>query len=218
MKPVVTAADAAARIADGMTVMIAGFMGCGSAHGIIDAIVDAGIRDLTVICNDAGRPDFGTGRLVRHRLIRKLVTTHVGLNPEVATQMNSGELEVQLIPQGSFVEMIRAGGAGLGGVLTPTGIGTIVAEGKRVIEIRGRNYLLEEPLRADVALVNGYRVDPNGNVWYKGTTRNFNVVMATAADLVLVEADHVVPLGDISPEDVMTPGVFVDVIVAGGEG
>jgi len=217
MARIVSVAAAAARITDGMTVMIGGFMGCGNAHTMIQAVIDAGVRDLTLVCNDAAMPDFGVGKLIRHKRVRRLVATHVGLNPEVAQQMHSGELEVELVPQGSFVEKIRAGGAGLGGVLTPTGIGTVVAEGKQVIEVRGKPYLLEEPLRADVSLINGYRIDTNGNVWYKGTTRNFNVVMATAADLVIAEADHVVGIGDIGPENVMTPGIFVDLVVDGKE-
>jgi acetate CoA/acetoacetate CoA-transferase alpha subunit len=135
----------------------------------------------------------------------------------VGVQMNAGELEVELVPQGTLVERIRSGGAGLGGVLTPTGIGTPVADGKPVITVDGSEYLLEKPLRADVALVNGYRVDPAGNIWYRGDARNFNPVMATAADLVIVEADHLVELGDITPEDVVTPGVLVDFIVEGGD-
>ena len=213
MPRVVSAAAAAAMVSDGMTVMIGGFMGCGNAHTVIDALVAAGRRDLTLICNDAAMPGFGVGKLVGHRMLRRLVATHVGLNPEVAEQFTAGELELTLFPQGSFVEKIRAGGAGLGGGLTPTGIGTIVAEGKQVIQVQGKDYLLEEPLRADVAIISGFRVDTNGNVWYKGTTRNFNVVMATAADVVIAEADNLVQVGDIRPENVMTPGILVDVIV-----
>ena len=162
-------------------------------------------------------PGYGIAKLVEQRRLRKLITSHVGLNPQVGIQMNAGDLEVELVPQGTLVERIRSGGAGLGGVLTPTGLGTPVADGKSVVTVEGRDYLLEKPLRADVALVNGYRVDPFGNVWYRGDARNFNPVMATAADLVIVEADHLVELGDIPPEDVVTPGVFVDYIVAGGD-
>ena len=216
MARIVSAAEAAALVTDGMTVMIGGFMGCGNAHTMIDALVEAGPRELTLICNDGAMPDYGVGKLLRQRQVRHLVASHVGLNPEVAQQHNAGELELTLVPQGSFVEKIRSGGAGLGGVLTPTGIGTIVAEGKQVITVQGKDYLLEEPLRADVAIINGFRIDTNGNVWYKGTTRNFNVVMATAADLVIAEADNLVQVGDIRPENVMTPGVYVDLIVKGG--
>lgn len=212
-KRIVDAATAASLITDGMSIMVGGFMGCGNAHRVIDALVAAGPKDLTLICNDAGLPDYGVGKLVRNRMLRKLIASHVGLNPEVAQQMNAGELEVSLVPQGSLVEMIRADGAGLGGVLTPTGLGTVVAAGKQTVYVRGREYLVEEPVHADVAIINGFRVDTNGNVWYKGTTRNFNVVMAMAADLVIAEADNLVQIGAILPEDVMTSGIFVDVIV-----
>lgn len=207
---------AVALLHDGMTVMIGGFMGCGNAHHLVQAMVESGVRDLTLIANDASMPGYGLAKLVEHGRLRKLIASHVGLNPKVALLMNSGGLEVELVPQGTLAERIRSGGAGLGGVLTPTGLGTPVAEGKPVVEVDGRQYLLEASLRADVALINGYRVDPVGNVWYRGDARNFNPVMATAADLVIVEADHLVGLGDIPPEDVVTPGVLVDHIVEGG--
>lgn len=217
MNKVISMDDAVAMIADGMTIMVGGFMGCGNAHHLVQAICEAGRTDLTLIANDASMPGYGIAKLVEQRRLRKLITSHVGLNPQVGVQMNAGELEVELVPQGTLVERIRSGGAGLGGVLTPTGIGTPVADGKQVLTIDGREYLLEKPIRADVALVNGYRVDPAGNVWYRGDARNFNPVMATAADLVIVEADHLVGLGDIPAEDVVTPGVFVDYIVEGGD-
>jgi acetate CoA/acetoacetate CoA-transferase alpha subunit len=217
MTKITTIRVAAAMVRDGMTVMAGGFMGCGNAHHLVQAIIEAGARDLTLISNDASVPGYGIAKLVEQKRLRKLITSHVGLNPEVGVQMNSGELEVELVPQGTLVERIRAGGAGLGGVLTPTGLGTPVADGKQIITVDGRPYLLELPLRADVALISGYRVDPFGNIWYRGDARNFNPVMATAADLVIVEADHLVALGDIPPEDVVTPGVLVDVIVEGGD-
>lgn len=217
MTKLIGMADAVARIGDGMTIMVGGFMGCGNAHHLVQAIIDAGRTDLTLIANDASMPGYGIAKLVEQKRLRKLITSHVGLNPEVGVQMNTGVLEVELVPQGTLVERIRSGGAGLGGVLTPTGIGTPVADGKQIVTVDGREYLLEKPLRADVALINGYRVDPAGNVWYKGDARNFNPVMATAADLVIVEADHLVELGDITPEDVVTPGVLVDYIVEGGD-
>lgn len=217
MSKVISMEDAVAKLSDGMSLMIGGFMGCGNAHHLVQAIIDAGLKDLTMISNDAAMPGYGIAKLVEQRRLKRLITSHVGLNPEVGVQMNAGELEVELVPQGTLVERIRSGGAGLGGVLTPTGIGTPVADGKPVITVDGKDYLLEKPLRADVALVNGYRVDPDGNVWYKGDARNFNPVMATAADLVIVEADHLVERGGIVPEDVVTPGVFVDYIVVGGE-
>jgi acetate CoA/acetoacetate CoA-transferase alpha subunit len=217
MNKVISAEEAVGKIKDGMTIMAGGFMGCGNAHYLVQAIIEAGITDLTLIANDASMPGYGIAKLVEHRRLRRLITSHVGLNPEVAVQMNAGDLEVELVPQGTLVERIRSGGAGLGGVLTPTGIGTPVADGKQVLTVEGRDYLLEKPLRADVALINGYRVDPAGNIWYRGDARNFNPVMATAAEVVIVEADHLVELGDIPPEDVVTPGVFVDHIVVGGE-
>lgn len=211
----ITPEQAAELVPDGARIMVGGFMGCGNAHKIIAAIIERGTRDLTLICNDAARPGFGVGTLVDGHRLSNLIASHVGLNPKVAEQMNAGSLKVELVPQGTLVERIRAGGAGLGGVLTPTGLGTLVAEGKDVVEVDGKPYLLEKPLRADVAILNGYLIDHYGNIWYKGTTRNFNYVMATAADLVIAEADHYVPTGRIPPEDIVTPGVLVDHIVDG---
>lgn len=218
--------EAVSKIPDGASIMFGGFMGCGSAHKIIRALASSDVRDLTIICNDASMPNgpdgdefYGVAKLIHNRQVKKLIASHVGLNPEVAEQMNEGSLEVVLVPQGSLVEMIRAGGAGLGGVLTPTGIGTIVEESEHVqgkIEIEGKAYLIEKPLKADISIINGYQVDKSGNVWYKGTTRNFNQVMATAGALVIAEADNIIEVGEIAPENVMTPGVFVDFIVEGG--
>ncbi len=227
MKTVITAERAVEMIPEGATIMVGGFMGCGNTHGILDALSRSGKGGFTVICNDGAMltgPDgsecYGVAKLIRNRQIKCLIATHVGLNPEVAQQMNDGSLEVDLIPQGSFVEMIRAGGAGLGGVLTPTGFGTIIEQSPfvhSVVDVDGKKYLLMRPLRADVALISGYEVDDHGNIWYKGTTRNFNQVMAMAAKLVIVEADNRVRSGAIRPEDVMTPGIVVDYIVEGGE-
>ena len=214
---VVSMAEAVSRVQPGMTVMIGGFMGCGNPHGLVEALCAAGVTDLTLIATDTSRPGYGIAKLVEQRRLRKLYASHVGLNPAVAAQMNAGELEVELVPQGTLAERIRAGGAGLGGVLTPTGLGTPVANGKPVIDVDGGRYLLEKPLRADVALIAGSTVDRLGNVWYRGTTRNFNPVMATAADLVIVEAEHLVAVGAIAPENVVTPGVLVDLIVEGDE-
>lgn len=207
--------EAAAMIPDGATVMFGGFLGCGGAHSIIDCLVKRGVRSLTIIANDSPATGYAHAKLIDNKQVKKLITSHVGMNPNVAAQMNTGELEVILIPQGSLVEMIRAGGAGLGGVLTPTGIGTLVAEGKQVVRIDEKDYLLEKPLKADFAFISGYNVDKMGNVWYKGTTRNFSPVMAMAADTVICEAEHVVEVGEIEPENVMTSGIFVDYIVEG---
>ncbi|NTW38720.1 MAG: CoA transferase subunit A [Cellulomonadaceae bacterium] len=217
MSKIIELDEAVAKIVDGMTIMVGGFMGCGNPLGIVAALTRSGVSNLTLICTDASSPGYGVATLVEQKRLTKLYASHVGLNPAVAAQMNAGELDVELVPQGTLAERIRCGGAGLGGALTPTGLGTPVAEGKQVVEVDGRPYLLEKPLRADVALISGYRVDPVGNVWYRGTTRNFSTVMATAADVVIVEADHLVGLGDIPPEDVVTPGLFVDHIVVGGE-
>ena len=198
-------------------------MGCGSAHSVIEAIAASGVLGLTAICNDASKPNgpdgseyYGIAKLVNSRQIKKLIASHVGMNPQVSQLMNEGALDVTLVPQGSLAEMIRSGGHGLGGVLTPAGVGTIVQEADHVhsiVNVDGKDYLLERPLRADVAVINGHLIDRAGNVWYKGTTRNLNQVMAMAADVVIAEADHVVEIGRIEPENVMTPGMLVDYVV-----
>ena len=223
MAKIVSAKEAVAGIKDGASIMFGGFMGCGNAHTAVKALAESGVKNLTMICNDASMPNgpdgedfYGVAKLIHNRQVKKLIATHVGLNPEVAAQMNEGTLEVVLVPQGSLVEMIRAGGYGLGGVLTTTGIGTIVEDAEHVhskIEIDGKQYLLERPIRADYAFINGYKVDKLGNVWYKGTTRNFNQVMAMAADTVIAEADNIVEVGDIEPENVVTQSILVDYIV-----
>lgn len=226
MAKIVSIQEAVDLIPEGASIMIGGFMGCGNAHKIIDALSKSGKGGFTVMCNDASMHNgpmeqdyYGVAKLIHNKQVKHLIATHVGLNPEVAEQYNAGELELTLIPQGSFAEMIRAGGSGLGGVITPTGFGTIVEDGWHVhgrIEIDGKEYLVEKPLRADIALISGYRIDRSGNIWYKGTTRNFNVPMATAADLVIAEADNLVEVGEIEPENVVTSGIFVDYIVDGG--
>lgn len=216
MPKLISMNQAASMIKTGSTVMIGGFMGCGSPHLLIDAIVRQGSAELVVYCNDACWPGYGVAKLVSAGLIATLNATHVGLNPEVASKMAAGEIKVHLIPQGTMAEQIRSGGNGTGGILTPTGIGTMAAQDKHVIEVDGRKYLLEKPIRADIALISGYKVDYSGNIWYKGSARNFNPLMATAADMVIVEADTLVNDGEITPEDVVTPGIFVDYIVKGG--
>ncbi|HQC36165.1 MAG TPA: CoA transferase subunit A, partial [Bacillota bacterium] len=220
--------DAVKLIPNGASIMVGGFMGCGNAHAFIDALSKSGVKDLTLMCNDASMangPDggdfYGVAKLVHNKQIKTLIATHVGLNPEVAQQsMIDKTLEVFLIPQGSFAEMIRAHGAGLGGVLTPTGVETIIEDspyclGKQNID--GRDYLLMKPLKADFAIIAGAKIDKAGNVWYKGDTSNFNIVMATAADTVIAEAEEIVEIGVIAPEDVRTSGVFVDYVVEGGK-
>ncbi len=213
---VVSVQEAVDQIKDGMTLMIGGFMSIGTAETVIDEIVKRGIKDLTVIANDSGSPGTGISKLVHAKLVKKLIASHIGLNPETGEQMMSGEMEVELVPQGTLAEKVRAHGAGLGGFLTPTGVGTDVAEGKQIINVDGKDYILELPVRADVALVRGSIVDTNGNTQYLGTTRNFNPMMATAADVVIVEAETIVPVGEIAPMNVVTPGLFVDYIVQEG--
>lgn len=205
--------QAASYIKDGMTVMIGGFIGNGSPDKIIDEVVKSGAKDLTLILNDTAYPDRGCGKLVVNRQVKKVIVSHIGTNPVTGELMNKGELDVEFCPQGSLIERIRCGGAGLGGVLTPTGLGTMVQEGKEVINIDGKDFLLEKPLRADVAIIKGSIADKDGNIVYKGTTKNFNLQMATAADLVLAEVDEVVEVGEISPENVHTPAIFVDYMV-----
>ncbi|WP_294704329.1 acetate CoA-transferase subunit alpha [uncultured Fusobacterium sp.] len=210
---VVTMEEAVSHVKDGMTVFIGGFLGVGTPEKIIDALIEKGVKDLTVIGNDTGFPDRGIGRLVCNNQVKKVIATHIGTNPETGRRMQTGEMEVELCPQGTLAERIRAAGCGLGGVLTPTGVGTIVEEGKQVLEIDGKKYLLEKPLRADVALLNGSVVDELGNIVYAKTTKNFNPMMATAADTVIVFAENLVKVGEIDPDHVMTSRIFVDYIV-----
>jgi acetate CoA/acetoacetate CoA-transferase alpha subunit len=216
---IMTAQEAVAPIQDGATIMVGGFMACGTPEILIDALVEKGVKNLTIICNDAGVPGRGVGKLLSNGQIKTLIASHVGLNPEVAQRMNTDvpedKLECILVPQGTLAERVRAGGAGLGGFLTPTGVGTIVAEGKQVINIDGRDYLLEKPLKADFALIRGSVTDKFGNTTYNGTTRTFNPMMATAADHVIVGACEIVEIGEIDPNNVVTSGIFVDAIVGG---
>ncbi len=217
MDKVRTASEAAGLLCPGMTVMLPGFLGFGTPRALVDAICDRGIGDLTVVCNDGAFPDVGLGRLVKRGLVRKLIGTHIGTNPELVSQVAERRIEIELYPQGTLVEKIRAAGAGLGGVLTPTGIGTAVEEGRTVMELGGRPYLLELPLRADVALLCAHIGDAAGNLVYRRAARNFNPIMATAADLVIAEVENLVDPGGIDPDHVMTPGIFVDVVVRGNK-
>ena len=205
--------SAAALIPDGATLLIGGFMGAGTPLRLIDALVRLGRRDLTVIANDTARPGVGIGKLIDARLVSRIVTSHIGTNPETQRQMIAGKVQVDLVPQGTLVERIRAGGFGLGGVLTQTGLGTLAAAGKRVLEVEGRSFLLELPLKADFALINAKRADYLGNLEYALTSRNFNPIMAMAAGTVIAEADDVVPMGVIPPDAVMTPHVLVKYLV-----
>ena len=216
---VLTAEQAVAPIGDGAVLMVAGFMACGTPEILVDALVSKGPKNLTIIGNDAGYPNRGIGKLIHAGLVKKLIVSHVGLNPEVAQRMNTDveedKIECMLVPQGTIAERVRAGGCGLGGILTPTGVGTIVAEGKQVINVGGRDYLLEEPLRADFALVRGNKVDRFGNICFHGTTVNFNPIMATAADHVIVGAVEIVEIGTLDPNQVNVSGILIDTIVGG---
>ncbi|UTV28512.1 CoA transferase subunit A [Photobacterium atrarenae] len=195
---------------DGMTVMIGGFMANGAPEQLIDILLDSQVSNLTLITTDTGTPTSGAGRLITAGRVRRLLASHIGTNPETGRQMVAEELEVELIPQGTLAERIRAAGAGLGGVLTPTGLGTVIAEGKPVIEVDGGTFLLEKPLRADLALIRGSVVDHKGNTFYHRTTQNFNPLMAMAAETVIVEAHELVEAGAITAESIHTPGLFVD--------
>jgi acetate CoA/acetoacetate CoA-transferase alpha subunit len=209
-------ADAVEMIPDGASLMIGGFMAVGTPERVIDELVRQGRRDLTVIANDTAMPGRGIGKLIDAELVRKVIASHIGLNPVTQKQMIEGKITVELIPQGTLIERIRSGGCGLGGVLTSTGVGTIVEEGKQKIEVDGKIYLLETALRADFALISAFLADYSGNLTYALTSRNFNPVMAMATDKTIVTAEHVVPVGFIPPDHVMTPAPLVDFLVAHG--
>lgn len=205
--------QAMSHIKSGMTIMMNGFMGVKTPNTIIDKMVEEGIKDITLIANDSAIPNESLGKLVHNKMVKKLMASHIGLNPEAGEQMTNGEMEVDLIPQGTLAERIRSAGAGIGGFFTPTGVGTEVAEGKESRKIDGKEYILEMPLRADVAVIKASVADRHGNAFYRATSKNFSIVMATAADYVIVEADLIVD--ELNPEQVMTQGIFVDCVVQG---
>jgi acetate CoA/acetoacetate CoA-transferase alpha subunit len=198
-----------------MTIMVGGFLGAGAPNRIMDLIAESDLKDLTLICNDTAFTEVGVGKLVVERKLKKVIASHIGTNKETGRQMNSGELIVDLVPQGTLAERVRAGGAGLGGILTETGVGTIVENGKEKITVDGKTFLLETPLKADVAIIFGNIVDKKGNVFYKGSDRNFNPLMAAAAKKVIVEADEIVEIGEIKAENIVTPSILVNHIVSG---
>lgn len=216
MAKVTTAEEAASKVGDGATILMGGFLGHGSPNAIIDELVRQGRKDLTLITNDTWRPGLSNGKLIRAKAVRKLICTHIGTNSETQAQYNAGEIEIEFCPQGTFVERIRAGGFGLGAVVTPTGYGTKVAEGKRTIEIDGKGYLVELPLKADFALVGVHRADYLGNLQFAWTDRNFGPVMIPAGDTVIVEVNELVPTGSIPPDQVAVPHILVDHIVVRG--
>ena len=211
MKKIISAQEAISFIKEGSTVMVGGFLECGAPDILVDELVNQNIGNLTMISNDTTYPHADKEKLIVNKQIKKLITSHIGTNPETGKQMHSGELDVELVPMGTLIEKIRAKGTGLGGVLTPTGVGTVLEENKKTMEIDGKTFIFEKPLGADFALIYGTKVDKFGNVSYYGTTRNLNTIMATAADTVIVQADELVDCLD--PNEVVIPGLFVDYIV-----
>ena len=198
MSKFISIEEAVSKVKDGMTIMVGGFLANGTPNKIVDALAKSGVKNLTLICNDTAYPDKGVGQLIANKQVKKLFVSHIGTNPHTSEQMNSGELEIEFCPQGSLAERVRAGGCGLGGILTQTGMGTIVAEGKQIVNVDGKDYLLEKPLRADIALVGASLGDKAGNLVYRGTSQNFNPLMASAADLVIAEINELVEVGEIA--------------------
>lgn len=214
LKPSFSAAELAAKIPNGASLLIGGFMGVGSPNRLIAALVAEGTKDLTIYCNDTGKPGaIGIAPLIEANRVKRVVTSHIGTNPETQRQMIAGELDVELVPQGTLIEQIRAGGSGLGGVLTQTGLGTSVQTGKTLIEVDGQTFLLEKPIQADFALISCHRADYSGNLEYSLTATNFNPVIALAAETVIAEPESIVPVGVIPPDNVHTPGILVDFLV-----
>ncbi len=213
----ISLSDLRPRLKDGMSIMFGGFLATGTPEGIVREILDSGVKDLTIIGNDTATAEQGIGVLVAARRVRKVIASHIGTNAETGRQMIAGEMEVELVPQGTLAERIRCGGAGLGGVLTPTGVGTIVEEGKTKLSFDGIEYLVERPLRADIAILKAHCADEKGNLMYRRAARNFNPLMALAADFVVAEVDEIVKAGEIDPDLVMTPGVLVNALILSGE-
>ncbi|HAT2166241.1 TPA: acetate CoA-transferase subunit alpha [Citrobacter freundii] len=213
----ITLQNAADFFRDGMTIMVGGFMGVGTPPRLVEALLESGVRDLTLIANDTAFVDTGIGPLIVNGRVNKVIASHIGTNPETGRRMIAREMEVQLVPQGTLIEQIRCGGAGLGGFLTPTGVGTIVEDGKQTLTLDGKTWLLERPLRADLALIRAHRADPLGNLTYQLSARNFNPLIALAADITLVEPDELVETGDLLPDQIVTPGAVIDHIVISQE-
>jgi acetate CoA/acetoacetate CoA-transferase alpha subunit len=207
--------ELAGLISSGSSIMVGGFLGCGSPDRIIDILISSGTGELTIIANDTAFPEKGVGKLIVSKLVRKVIASHIGTNPETQRQMISGEIEVELVPQGTLAERVRAKGVGLGGVLTPTGLGTVVERGKQIVAVADKRFLLELPLGADFAIVKAKKADYYGNLTYALTARNFNPLMAMAAKCVIAEVEEIVPVGSIGPEEINTPGVVVDYILVG---
>lgn len=213
MSKIIQLNDVKEHLFDGMTILFGGFMGVGTPSGLVNIILESGVKDLTLIGNDTAFSDTGVGPLITHKRVKKVIASHIGTNPETGRQMISGELEVELVPQGTLIERIRAGGAGLGGVLTPTGVGTVVENGKQIIELDGKKYLLEHPIKADIAIISSHLSDKKGNLTYQLTTRNFNPIIAFAANKTFVEPSKLVETGSILPDQVITPAALIDFII-----
>lgn len=214
MREPISTEFAADLVFDGATLLIGGFMGVGTPERLIDAIVAKGVGNLTIVANDTARPGLGIGKLIDAKLVGKAIVSHIGTNPETQRQMIAEEIIVELTPQGTLAERVRAGGYGLGGVVTPTAVGTIAAEGKQTVEIDGKTFLIDTPITGDFALIKARHADYYGNLEYMLTAQNFNPLMAMAGDTVIVEASEIVPVGVIPPDHVRTPGILVDYIVA----
>lgn len=213
MSKIKTLEEAYAKFSDNQSIMIGGFLATGTPEALVDGLINKGVQNLTVIGNDTSFTDRGVGRLIMSKQIKKAIVTHIGTNKETGRQMTAGELDVELVPQGTLAERIRSAGAGLGGFLTPTGVGTMVEEGKQKMTINGKEFLLELPLKADIALLKAWKADKSGNLVFRRAARNFNPLMAMAADLVIVEAEEIVEVGELSPDEIATPGTLVDMIV-----
>ena len=204
-------------IHDGQTIMVPGFVNCGVPQTLIQAMMDRGYKNLNIISNNTSVKGKGIGKLVHAEAINHITCSHIGNNTETVEKVVAGEIDISFTPQGTLCERVRAGGAGLGGILTPTGLGTPIEEGKQIIEIDGKKYILELPLRADVALIHAWKADKMGNLVYRRTARNFNEIFATAADFVIVEAEEIVEVGELDPDEIMTPGFITDLIVQGNK-
>ncbi|MCL5069917.1 MAG: CoA transferase subunit A [Actinobacteria bacterium] len=216
MKKLITIEEALKKVKDGQVVMIGGFMSCGTPETIIDAMVKKRVKDLVVIANDTAIPGKGIGKLISNRQIKKIFASHIGLNRETGEQINEGNIEAEFIPQGTLAERIRSAGTGLGGILTPIGIGTIVEKNKKIIKTNGKKFILEMPLKADISLIKAFKADMYGNLIYKKSERNFNPIMAMASEYVIAEVEEFLDNEYIDPEVVITPGLFIDAIVLGG--
>lgn len=213
MAKIISLEEALEFIQDGMTIMVPGFWAVGSPEKLIDALVNKGCKNMTGIGISTATPTKGIGKLVASKQFKKVIVSYIGRNPATMELLEAGELEVEFCPQGTLAERVRAGGFGLGGILTPTGVGTEIANGKQIINVDGRDYLLEKPLKADVALLKAYKADKAGNLIYRKATRNTNPLMAAAARVTIAQVDHIVEIGELDPDEIMTPGIFVDYLV-----